>query len=130
MVMAASELAWSMSVTDQPDTDPAVAALPATGLEFTQRRVDLWHKGEVILPAIISCELDLATPRYVTLPSLVAAKRKPKQSQIATTAMPLEMPQRWSSGVKAKAPTKKLSSLNELVELLTQTEQVQAEEVV
>lgn len=66
LAMAVSELVWN-------------ARLP--GLDLLQRRADWLHRANLSLPAVVSCELDLATPRYVTLPALVGARRKPKQAR-------------------------------------------------
>lgn len=48
-------------------------------LNFLQRRITQSRHAAIAMPAIVSAELDLAIPRYVTLPALVAAKRKQKQ---------------------------------------------------
>ena len=48
-------------------------------LNVLQRRITQSRHAAIAMPAIVSAELDLAIPRYVTLPALVAAKRKQKQ---------------------------------------------------
>ena len=54
-------------------------AIDKATLNFLQRRITQSRHASLSMPAIVSAELDLAIPRYVTLPALVAAKRKPKQ---------------------------------------------------
>lgn len=82
-------------------------------------------KGE--LPAVVSADLRLAEPRYVTLPNMMKAKRKPIDAVAAEElaelgAKTVEMieavePPARSAGVK-------LSSVDELIDVLKNTAKV------
>lgn len=110
LAVACSELSWSATASDR--------------LDFTQRRLDTWHLGSVRLPAVVSVELDVATPRYLSLPSLVAAKRKPKQVQAALSSAPSHpAPVGWSFAAPVKKSVKPLSGMAELVAVIRQREQ-------
>jgi electron transfer flavoprotein beta subunit len=61
-------------------------AINEVSFNFLQRRITRSRHATMAMPAIVSAELDLAIPRYVTLPALVAAKRKPKQPYQTDTA--------------------------------------------
>lgn len=87
-------------------------------LNFLQRRITQSRHASLTLPAIVSAELDLAIPRYVTLPALVAARRKPKQMSAPVSAdIETEiavMPENWQS-----PPTRQTGcKVNDVHELL------------
>ena len=77
--LLAGKLGWSLAMA------VSEVAISGTGLNFLQRRITQSRHALLLLPAVVSAELDLATPRYVTLPALVAAKRKPKQAYAPTS---------------------------------------------
>ena len=94
-------------------------AIDKATLNFLQRRITQSRHAAIAMPAIVSAELDLAIPRYVTLPALVAAKRKPKQpyqtdTSPASNSLVLQgwqQPPTRSAGVK-------VNSVQELVTCL------------
>ena len=122
LAVACSELAWaspecSEPECSEPDADP-------TYLDFTQKRVERWHKGRVALPAVVSVELDLAAPRYVSLPSLVAARRKPKaQVSASASAYCHQQGASWSFAAPTTKQVQKLTGISELVAVIRQMEQ-------
>ncbi len=77
----AGKLGWPLA------TAVSELTISEKGLNFLQRRITQSRHASLTMPAIVSAELDLATPRYVTLPALVAAKRKPKQAYTLTPAI-------------------------------------------
>lgn len=115
LAVACSELAWSEQACG--DANPAY-------LDVTQKRVDRWHKGRVALPAVVSVELDLAAPRYVSLPSLVAARRKPKaQVSASASASCHQQGASWSFAAPTTKQVQKLAGIPELVAVIRQMEQ-------
>lgn len=117
LAVACSELALAPPECSAPDAEP-------TCLDFTQKRVERWHQGRVALPAVVSVELDLAAPRYVSLPSLVAARRKPKaQVSASTSASCHQQEASWSFAAPTTKQVQKLSGIPELVAVIRQMEQ-------
>ena len=76
---------------------------------------------EVTLPAIISTDLRLNTPRYTTLPNIVKAKKKPIE-EIAFASLGLSEAPRVKIHSMAAPPARKggvkVNSISELVEKL------------
>ena len=111
MAMAVSEVTWATSDVDEGR---------GTAIQVLQRRSERLHRGLLRLPAVVSCELDLATPRYLSLPALVAARRKPKQSWISSLSGAEPPPLtviRWQ-GRPARGAVQKLDNVAALVALI------------
>lgn len=104
LVMAASQLDWTADLA----------------LHFAQHRPTRHHQGQVELPAVVSCELDLASPRYVSLPTLVAARRKPRHRQTLAEATPWPDCLGWHQPAAGSHQVQRLTTLAELTALLTQ----------
>lgn len=96
-------------------------AIDETTLNFLQRRITQSRHAAIAMPAIVSAELDLAIPRYVTLPALVAAKRKPKQPyQIdISSAQNTLVAKKWQQPPSRKAG-QQVNSVQELISRLTE----------
>ena len=96
-------------------------AIDNTTLNFLQRRITQSRHAAIAMPAIVSAELDLAIPRYVTLPALVAAKRKPKQPYVIdiTSAKNELIAKHWQQPPSRKTG-QQVYSVQELVCRLTE----------
>ncbi len=59
------------------------------GRALAQRQVEGGHEAvEVSLPAVISCQKGLNTPRFASLPNIMKAKKKPLEERACTPAAP------------------------------------------
>lgn len=111
LAMAISEVTWGSSSEN---------GVSGSAIQVLQRRSERLHRALLRLPAVVSCELDLATPRYLSLPALVAARRKPKQSWLSSAtgaARPHLQLTHWQ-GRPARGAVQKLANVAALVELI------------
>jgi len=112
--MLAGELGWPLAM--------CVCELMLMENEFPklsilQRRPESIHRATLKLPAVISCDLNLATPRYISLPALAMAKKKP-QSLWATQRSSCDFCYHWQKSQALEKERRVLNNTDELVHLL------------
>lgn len=82
---------------------------------------------EAALPAIVSADLRLAEPRYVTLPSMMKAKKKPVQA-VDLAAFGVDVSARLTTLTVQEPPARaagvKLNNVDELIHVLKNTAKV------
>ncbi len=103
-------------------------AINASGLELDGARLTVLRETDAgllrvaaDLPAIVSADLRLAEPRYVTLPNMMKAKKKPVET-IAAADLEPNLPQSLQLVNVVDPPARtagvKLASVDELIDVL------------